>query len=158
MTCINLNQYSLFKVSFVLIEVTSVVYYCVSYCITNAVTCLSVGKVYPSTVIVCWGAQGFALFVLHTPPVSHWCGMFCLSLCLLAFPSFHHSYLSVYVHINSCQPLCSHLLSRTQSVLRPYKPRIIFFCPPPPPHTPPPPRCIMHFIILLFSNILIYIF
>ena len=112
---LHLDQHWLSEVSFVLTEVTTMVYYCVSYCVTNAVTCLSVGKVYPSTVIVCWGAQGFALFVLHTPPVSHWCGMFCLSVCLLAFPSVHHSYLSVYTS-TIARLSCSHLLSKPQSV------------------------------------------
>ena len=144
---LHLDQHWLFEVSFVLIEVTTMVYYCVSYCVTNAVTCLSVGKVYPSTVIVCWGAQGFALFVLHTPPVSHWCSMICLSVCLLAFPSVHHSYLSVCTS-TIARLSCSHLLSKTQFVPQPYKSRIIFFCLPPSPRPHPSLHYAFHHFIM----------
>ena len=42
----------------------------------------SVGKVRPPIVFICPGAQGFALPVLHAPPVSHWCSLLCLSVCL----------------------------------------------------------------------------
>ena len=144
---LHLDQHWLFEVSFVLIEVTTMVYYCVSYCVTNAVTCLSVGKVYPSTVIVCWGAQGFALFVLHTPPVSHWCSMICLSVCLLAFPSVHHSYLSVCTSTIAGLS-CSHLLSKTQFVPQPYKSRIIFICLPPSPRPHPSLHYAFHHFIM----------